>query len=244
MLKKRDETVTVLGIDGCKGGWLAAVAAGPRLAIKWRPDIEAVLSAYATNVKALIDIPIGLPDSPQQAAFRPDKAARAILGKKYSSVFPAPYRLVAQAKDTNEAWEVNKAVGGNANYMTMGIRKAVAEVDRFLQENVAWQNKLCECHPEVCFTVLNGGTPLIESKKGEVGREKRLNILARWGIKREQFSGHPLYAKHKDDVIDALCLVLVGRLAAKGKTTVIPPAAEIQTDSIGLKMQMVVPVLE
>lgn len=233
---------TVVGIDGCKGGWLAAVLSNEGLTLQWLDQVDAVMASYETADKHLIDIPIGLPENPREAAFRPDRAARALLKGKSSSVFPAPYRPVAQANSTDEAWAVNKAVGGNANYMTMGIRKAVAEVDLFLQNNPRWKNLLCECHPEVNFAMFNGGSPILASKKGEVGREMRLAILANWGIDREQFSAHPLFKRYKDDVVDAVCLTVVARLTLVGRSTTIPPPSEVRTDSTGLKMQMVAPV--
>ena len=83
----------------------------------------------------------------------------------------------------------------------------------------------------------------MENKKGKAGTEKRQGILEDWGIKRELFSSHPLFNKHRDDVVDALCLAVVGRLALSGQSATIPPESETKTDSTGIKMQMLVPTL-
>lgn len=66
----------IVGVDGCKAGWLAAIAtvgdiATPRLAIF--SDIAALLEALAPDALIAIDMPIGLPDrivGPGRAAER------------------------------------------------------------------------------------------------------------------------------------------------------------------------------
>ena len=127
--------------------------------------------------------------------------------------------------------------------MTMGIRDAVNEIDIFLQENEAWKNVLNESHPEVCFALLNGGNPVMEKKSEEQGIEKRLEILEKYGIDRMSVSSHPLFTKYSDDVVDAVCLPLLGKFAVEGYIATLPSEDEIRTDSTGLKMQMIIPKL-
>lgn len=63
------------------------------------------------------------------------------------------------------------------------------------------------------------------------------------GIDRMPVTKHPLFAKYSDDVVDAVCLALIGRFAVEGKSATIPNEDEIKTDSTGLKMQMIIPKL-
>lgn len=233
----------IVGIDGCDGGWMIAMLSNSRLSIERYNSIDDVLAAHKTADKFIIDIPIGLADSKEEAAYRPDNAARKILKGKSSSLFPVPFRSVARAKTVAEAWNISKALNAGANYMTMGIREAVNKIDIFLQENEAWKNVLCESHPEVCFALLNGGNPIMEKKSEEQGIEKRLEILEKYGIDRMPVTKHPLFAKYSDDVVDAVCLALIGRFAVEGKSATIPNEDEIKTDSTGLKMQMIIPKL-
>jgi predicted RNase H-like nuclease len=232
-----------VGIDGCESGWMIAMLSNSRLSIERYNSIDDVLAAHKTADKFIIDIPIGLADSKEEAEYRPDNAARKILKGKSSSLFPVPFRSVARAKTVAEAWNISKALNAGANYMTMGIRDAVNKIDIFLQENEAWKNVLCESHPEVCFALLNGGNPIMEKKSEEQGIKKRLDILEKYGIDRMPVTKHPLFAKYSDDVVDAVCLALIGRFAVEGKSATIPNEDEIKTDSTGLKMQMIIPKL-
>jgi 8-oxo-dGTP diphosphatase len=232
-----------VGIDGCDGGWMTAILSGDRLSIERHGSITDVLTANKTADKFIIDIPIGLADSREEAVHRPEKAARKILKSKSPSIFPVPFRSVARARTTAEAWDISKKLNAGANYMTMGIRVAVNEIDIFLQENKAWKNVLIESHPEVCFALLNGGNPVMEKKTEQQGIEKRLEILYKNGIDRMSVSSHPLFPKYSDDVVDAVCLALVGRLVNEGKSTTIPNEDEVEADSTGLKMQMIIPKL-
>ncbi|WP_010247751.1 DUF429 domain-containing protein [Acetivibrio cellulolyticus] len=232
-----------VGIDGCDKGWMVAMLTGSILSIERYNSIADVLSANKAADKFIIDIPIGLADSREEAVHRPENAARKILKGKSFSIFPAPFRSVARAKTKLEAWEISKALDARASRMTMGIREAVNEIDIFLQENEGWKNVLLESHPEVCFALLNGGNTVMEKKKKEQGIEKRLEILEEYGIDRISVSRHPLFAKYSDDVVDAVCLALIGRLASEGKSTTIPSNDEIKADSTGLKMQMIIPKL-
>ncbi len=84
-------TETAIGVDGCPGGWVAAV---------WKPEESwlsmLVVEHLADLVKGFpdasigIDIPVGLSaTNPRQC----DVEARRLLGAGCaSSVFPAPYR--------------------------------------------------------------------------------------------------------------------------------------------------------
>ncbi|SHK15353.1 DUF429 domain-containing protein [Desulforamulus aeronauticus] len=217
------------------GVWLCSIERYNRIAD--------VLDAHKTADKFIIDIPIGLADSREEAAHRPENTARKILKGKSSSIFPVPFRSVARAKTVADAWNISKALNAGANYMTMGIRDAVNEIDIFLQENETWKNILHESHPEVCFALLNGGNPVMEKKSEEQGIEKRLEILEKYGIDRVDVTQHPLFRKYRDDVVDAVCLALVGRLAVEGRSATVPDADEIKTDATGLKMQMIIPKL-
>ncbi len=92
---------TVLGVDGCKAGWVGVVLSGGTATAVVAPTIADLVAAVRSDHPDLavvgIDIPIGLPDTaPRQA----DVLARKRLpaGRK-SSVFPAPTRVATAADD-------------------------------------------------------------------------------------------------------------------------------------------------
>lgn len=220
---------------------MVAVLSSDGLFIERYHRIADVFAAHPVANSFIIDMPIGLPDSAEEAAHRPEKLARKLLHKKASSIFTVPFRSVARAATVAEAWQISKALHARANYMTMGIRHAVNEVDMFLQQNEQWKNILQESHPEVCFALFNGGHPVMEKKSTQVGMEKRLAILERYGMDGTTVLDHALFAKYKDDVVDAVCLALLGRFAVEGNVSTIPRAEDVRVDSTGLKMQMIIP---
>lgn len=76
--------VLVLGVDGCKTGWVAAALGGRK---HYLPTIDALGSLSSTADALAIDIPIGLPtNGPREA----DLLAREFLGIRRNSVFLTP----------------------------------------------------------------------------------------------------------------------------------------------------------
>ena len=69
------------------------------------PDVAAVLAVPDVEVVA-IDMPIGLSDDGARAC---DVAARRLLGRAGSSVFPTPVRAVLATDDYAEARAVSRA---------------------------------------------------------------------------------------------------------------------------------------
>src|SRR5205085_11931196 len=83
----------LIGIDGCRAGWVIATAGARLTAIRFEilDDLSALLrAAEQAGDFVAIDIPIGLPDSSSRAC---DLEARRRLGPGQGSrVFPAPSR--------------------------------------------------------------------------------------------------------------------------------------------------------
>ena len=87
------------------------------------------------------------------------------LGKKGSSIFEVPCRQSAYAEDKKAAREQNIAIlGKSLSEQTLGITKAIKQVDEFLQNKPQWKNRLLESHPEFCFSKLNNNQPILEHK--------------------------------------------------------------------------------
>ncbi len=79
----------VVGVDGCPGGWLAAVydPSGPELALRVHTSFRELLFRYSDAACVAVDIPIGLARGEARGV---DGEARKVLGPRRSSVFPAP----------------------------------------------------------------------------------------------------------------------------------------------------------
>src|SRR4051794_36134878 len=90
--------VIVVGVGATDSGWIAAELVDGRLAeIRVFPDIQSVFVEYGERAAAIaIDMPIGLSEEGERSA---DKAARAFVGARASSVFAPPPRWVADLPD-------------------------------------------------------------------------------------------------------------------------------------------------
>ncbi len=92
----------VIGVDGCRGGWLCTALDGAGGAPpEWwvAADFAGVVEHARDADLILVDIPIGLLEggsSPRE----PDVLARRMLGgRRASSVFSAPVRPVLEVPD-------------------------------------------------------------------------------------------------------------------------------------------------
>ena len=99
-------TVRVLGVDAAgRHGWVGVIAdeAG-FVAAHLAPTVAELIEQAEAERPALaavaVDIPIGLVAAP---ARRADLAARAYVGPRRSSVFPAPHPQVVHLTDYDEA---------------------------------------------------------------------------------------------------------------------------------------------
>lgn len=191
-------------------------------------------------ISPLIDIPIGLPQTTSD--IRPDKYIRKELGPKASSIFDVPCRQAVYEESKEAARHVNISIlGKSLSEQTLAISKAIRQVDEFLQDNTEWKNKLVESHPEFCFSKLNNNKPVMENKLTLEGQQKRLDILESYysDARRvvEKFLNDVPYRKKIDDVIDALCLAVTGKLILELGLKTIPENPMM--DARGILMQMV-----
>lgn len=187
-----------------------------------------------------MDMPIGLVQN--RSELRPDLLVKKELGRKGSSIFLVPCRQAVYAEDKVRAKESNiQVLGKSLSEQTLGIVKGIRQVDEFLLTNPAWKNRLLESHPEFCFVKLNGGQPVLEHKASLEGQEIRMEILRRYypqadGV-LDKYRAYFPRRKKLDDVIDALCLAIMGKMSAENGIKTIPE--QPMKDSRGLFMQIV-----
>ena len=211
-----------IGVDGCRGGWAAAVLDHGELRLKVYKSIAAIVKEYPLFDAFLVDMAIGLRSSRDQK--RPDAAARKELGIKASSVFPIPSRDAVYAEGEEDQKRAN-----------------LRTLDEFLKDNPEYRGKILESHPEVDFARLNGSV-VLSKKKEEPGPTERIHILSEYLDKRDLSN---MYDKAKelgcgqDDLIDAICLAVTGALHAHGQSESLQE--QMEPDEKGLSMQLTVP---
>lgn len=160
--------MAVLGVDGCPGGWVAALVG--TAGVTWHDGGLAELLALPAEVVA-VDIPLGLPDGAARRAC--DLLAAHRLGGQRSSVFPAPPRAVLDAVDHADASLRSRAAGSvGVSLQTWNIVPKIREADRLCDP------RLIEVHPEVSFRELTG--EVLPRKRLVAGRAARLAALQTW----------------------------------------------------------------
>lgn len=232
------EKVSV-GIDGCKGGWIAATIKGGYLEMSKYATLEKITNKIPFD-GCIIDMIIGLQG--KESDIRPDSEARSEMKGRASTIFPAPCRPAVFGSTKEQRLEANvKVLGKKFTSQTDAIIPKIREVDEFLQQHPNYKNVIMESHPEVCFSRLNGEV-LMTSKHTEEGIRDRARVLSNYlpEVSYEEIQEFAATMKcNTDDITDSICLAIVSNLECQGKTETIP--AEPMRDDTGLFMQMVVP---
>jgi len=231
--------MSVVGVDGCKGGWFA---------IRLEPDETSSVEVFC-NIKELwdkwnnaslilIDIPIGLSDAKRQC----DTDARKALGSRHPTVFTPPCREAVQVPCYSEASDCNcKVTGRKLSKQAWAIAPKIKEVDDLMLEDSKARSIIREVHPEICFWAFAGKNAMPNNKKKPAGREERLDQLRKWDTRTDSIFENALCKFLRkvvatDDILDAL----VAALTAKGDPSELESfPTKPQCDKNGLPMEMV-----
>lgn len=220
----------VAGIDGCRGGWLAATVDHSGIAWAWTRDVASLVRDRRADAVA-VDIPIGLPDVGTRSC---DREARRLLGRRGVSVFPAPLRPVLACPSYAEARALLAARGGpSMSAQAWGIVAAVRAVDDVVTRDD--EARVVEAHPEVAFCLMGGG-PGLPGKKTTAGVAMRLRLLAGWRPDVLDVLASAPAEAGLDDAVDALACAWVAQRWVRGEATVLGDGAR---DERGLVMRIV-----
>ena len=231
----------VAGVDGCRTGWVVAVAEvaadGPVVrSVAVEPTLGPLLDRAGRGEVQVValDMPVGLSaDGPREA----DRAARAALGPRRSSVFPAPVRAVLEATDHADAVRRSRAAcGAGIPVQAWHLVPKVREVDELVRTaSPEVRDAVRESHPELAFAVLGDG-PCAHPKRTVAGRRERLARLRPWVPDRWTAPSRTPAGAARDDVLDALALaVRAAQWLGPGPEAVVLGDG---TDEHGLRMQV------
>jgi len=229
----------LLGVDGCRAGWLA-LAAGPEgTEVSHQLHREAAgLFAQADWQLMAIDIPIGLPEQGSRAC---DLEARKLLGARRSSVFPAPIRAVLQAVDHQQACSISRQLQGKGiSCQSFNILAKIRSVDAQLQAEPALAERIYEVHPELIFQQWNGGRPMAHPKKTAQGRQERMLLVDSefpdaWSAIRQRYRRN---AVADDDILDALAALHTARRLQRGQALQLPTQSPPEIDACSIAMRI------
>lgn len=234
-----------IGIDGCKGGWLAvSMTSLKKQKITLLENIQEIKFLLSSDAQVWLDMPIGLSEGKIHRDL--EAYARPLLKPfKASSIFTPPCRDAVYQADYQSAKAANlKQCGKSISIQSWNISNKIREVDEWLLANIPLQEQLFEAHPEICFTALNGMKPLQSNKQTAAGQEERLALLQTYlpntsVLYQQAMQAFARKVVKRDDILDAICLALCaflskehGRQLIQGKTA---------QDAQGLFMRMAYP---
>lgn len=227
------EARVLVGVDGCKGGWVAAIEAAGQIRVETFPTFSALADDLHDDSVLVVDIPIGLPDH-CFGGRGPERAIRPLLGKRRSSVFEVPSRDVVHlfidpsieyVAGYNLAKEKARATSTPPRAFArqgFGLFPKIREVDTYLVRDPSRASRIFESHPELAFRRLKGEA-LEFPKKEAQGIEERVSLLVSAGFKYEQLTGPLPSRTGRDDLLDACAMLTVARRVLAGTVERYPP---------------------
>lgn len=227
--------MTAVGVDGCRGGWLAAWIERGRFVWRVFPSFAQVLAAFPGAVTG-VDMPVGLPDSGSRAA---DTLARRLLGApRASSVFTPPLRpLLAARNDYGEANRLSRALAGRGvSRQAFHLYPKIVELDAVITP--ALQDRVREVHPELAFLAMSGSVNRLSKRTPDGYRERARKLRAAFPSVRvpaREEARTP--GARPDDVLDALAVYWTARRVPGGSAVSLPPEPEL--DRRALRMEIV-----
>ncbi|HVF18723.1 MAG TPA: DUF429 domain-containing protein [Mycobacteriales bacterium] len=225
----------VAGVDGCPGGWVAALVDLADRSAHWRrvPDARGVVGLLDDVAVVGIDIPIGLPEPGEARAC--DRLARVELRERRSCVFPAPPRIVLAEPEFRAANVASRRCGGKGiSKQAFFIGARIVDLDLTLDPALA--ERVVEVHPELSFARM-AGRP-IGTKKTATGLATRRELIAHWlpGDVAALVDARPTRVR-PDDALDALACAWTMDRWVRGEAESLP--AEPPYDARGLPMRIV-----
>lgn len=217
----------VLGVDGCRAGWVGVLNGGSAPEVRVAPTLAALVAAYGAAPACLaVDIPIGLPDAGPRRA---DRLARQALPGRASTVFPTLTRSAYEAPTYAAARAANVAATGgtSASAQAYALRARILDADGFVRSGPAFP--VLEAHPELAFARL-AGDPVREPKRSPAGVAVRRWLLREAGVAAPAYRARQGYAE--DDLLDACVLTLTAARHLRGQARPLPDPPEVFSDGL------------
>lgn len=218
----------VLGVDGCRGGWIGIRHDGDAHEQLVATTLAELCAAAEPVAVVAVDMPIVLTDDGRRPC---DDQVRPLLGPRRSSLFSPPPRptLGCATHDEANAWSklhTGRGISVQAWNLVPKIREARAVAEKLV---------LYEAFPELAFAAMNDGVPLPEPKRGATGQELRRQLLAEHGLVVSTTDRPP--GVGVDDVLDAAALAwsawrIHRGIAERRPLDVDPPGLSPQEPSI------------
>ncbi len=228
----------IAGIDGCRAGWLVVCETPLPGPWSWfvAPTFEAAWQRLKDFDAIGVDMPVGIPDRGTREC---EALARQLLSpRRTASVFSSPIRPILSINDYSKACDTREAIDGRRmSKQSFFIMEKIVEIDAVVQASNGFAERLFEVHPEVSFTALGGGEPMLHPKRDQAGFEERLEHLGDvfpTAVIEEALAAFPRTEVARDDVLDAFAVLWSAKRIALSTAERLPE--EPVYDSCGIDM--------
>ncbi len=207
-------TARCFGVDGARGGWVAAYVDGEiagAVELVFHTTFASILELAGPDDIVVVDIPVGL----SADGHRPvDALVRDRLGPRRSTFFPTPVRSVLNFDDYADANAHSKQLTGKGlSKQAWNLLAKIAEVDAAWTPDLA--DRLLEGHPETSFAEM-AGAPVMSKKATPEGRADRVRLLRGHIGAGVSAALEPLPKKWCTDAVDALALAWTANRVRSG----------------------------
>ncbi len=224
----------MMGIDGCKQGYMLAIIQNQRLIIKVEKSLESI---HDYNDLILIDVPIGCPSSTDEQ--RPEPLIRKLVKGRASSVFNVPALQTLNAQSYEEANHINRDIlKKGLSKQSFHIIPIIKEVNEFVLKHP--HLNIHESFPELIFERLQG-KPCTYSKHNPLGKQERIDCLVHHFTWLKEDLEHTLNSfpqYYHLDIIDATSLACAALLIHHQGATYIPK--DFYQNRQGLDMKIMI----
>jgi threonine dehydratase len=226
----------IAGVDGCPAGWIVArrsLDGAREIDVKVVPRFDAVLDPV--DPPSFVAVEIGLPARIGAEGRGPERLVRAHLGARRSSVFAIPSRAAVEAGDYASSCAIAATTSepprrvSKQAFMLFGRMREIDVLLRATAPHIEppWRERVFEAHPELAFWRLNRERALLHPKKVKGrphrhGLRERRQILEAAGLPKWVLESLPPRGAGKDDLLDALALMLVAQRILDGNARPFP----------------------
>lgn len=228
----------IVGVDGCKGGWIAVSQASEHHAfdVQVHANFATLVGAYPTSATICVDMPIGLPTLGMSGGRAAEHAVRPFLKKRKSSVFAIPSRAAvyaaippfekgaygqAHAKACAIARQTSQPAAGFP-IQAFGIFPKIRDIDQLLRCDAHLGARIFESHPEFAFAKLNADIEMQHSKVTPLGEQMRRAVLVAHGFTNEFVQQTRFHHAKTDDFLDACVMMIIANRIRTGKARPFP----------------------
>lgn len=237
----------VAGIDGCRSGWIAVLrhVRSGAWHFRFARTLSEIVDSGERPAIVAIDMPTGFADCAERGGRACERAARKLLRGKTSSVFPTPCRAALEGSTHTAASAIHRDSSPDGIGLTVQafhLFPKMRELDALLLARPALHPRIFEAHPELAFTRMNQGQPVLAPKRGASGQAERADLLARHGFPNaaRQWDSYRSTTKLRrsdvgvDDALDAAAVCRTALLIHRQQAACLPDTVE--RDGKGLAM--------